>query len=95
MTDATTRTLDARLDPRWVLLDTRPLYTRDSRATVLGVYDLMEEAEAQWKWLSRGVGSHITPDCQRYVILELPLGEAGMAAEVARHDVRRWPKIGP
>jgi hypothetical protein len=86
MTEATT--------PRtWVLLDTRPLYTRDSRATVLGVYDLMEEAEAQWKWLSRGVGSHITPDCQRYVILELPLGEAGMAAEVARHDVRRWPKI--
>ena len=74
MTEATTRRT-------WVLLDTRPLYTRDSRATVLGVYDLMEEAEAQWKWLSRGVGSHITPDCQRYVILELPLGEAGMAAE--------------
>ena len=68
----------------WVLLDTRPLYTGDSRATVLGVYDLMEAAEAQWNWLSRGVGSHITPDCQRYVILELPLGEAGMAAEVAR-----------
>ena len=55
----------------------------------------MEAAEAQWKWLSRGVGSHITPDCQRYVILELPLGEALFAAEVARHDVRRWPKIGP
>jgi len=61
----------------WVLLDTRPLYTGDSRATVLGVYDLMEAAEAQWKWLSRGVGSHITPDCQRYVILELPLGIRG------------------
>ena len=44
----------------------------------------MEAAEAQWKWLSRGVGSHITPDCQRYVILELPLGEALFAAEVAR-----------
>ena len=57
----------------WVLLDTRPMFARDSRATVLGVYDLMEEAEAQWKWLSRGVGSHITPDCQRYVIIELPL----------------------
>ena len=70
MTDATTRRT-------WVLLDTRPLYTRDSRATVLGVYDFMEEAEAQWKWLSRGVGSHITPDCQRYVILELPLGIRG------------------
>ena len=61
----------------WVLLDTRPLYTGDSRATVLGVYDLMEAAEAQWNWLSRGVGSHITPDCQRYVILELPLGIRG------------------
>ena len=61
----------------WVLLDTRPMYTRDSRATVLGVYDLMEAAEAQWNWLSRGVGSHITPDCQRYVILELPLGIRG------------------
>ena len=88
MTEATTRRT-------WVLLDTRPLYTGDSRATVLGVYDLMEAAEAQWKWLSRGVGSHITPDCQRYVILELPLGEALFAAEVASHDVRRWPKIGP
>ena len=58
----------------WAILDTRPQFTRDSRCTVLSVYDLMEEAEAQWNWLSRGVGSHITPDCQRYVILELPLG---------------------
>ena len=58
----------------WAILDTRPQFTGDSRCTVLGVYDLMEEAEAQWKWLTRGVGSHITPDCQRYVILELPLG---------------------
>jgi len=57
----------------WVLLDTRPQFTGDSRATVLEVYDHLEAAEAQWKWLSRGHGSHITPDCQRYVILELPL----------------------
>ena len=58
----------------WAILDTRPQFTRDSRCTVLSVYDNELAAEAQWKWLSRGVGSHITPDCQRYVILELPLG---------------------
>jgi hypothetical protein len=58
----------------WAILDTRPQFTGDSRCTVLSVYDHLMDAEAQWKWLSRGVGSHITPDCQRYVILELPLG---------------------
>ena len=58
----------------WAILDTCPMFTGDSRCTVLGVYDLMEEAEAQWKWLTRVVWLPTPRDCQRYVILELPLG---------------------
>ena len=72
MTEATT--------PRtWALIDTRPFDASTRHATVLGVYDHLYEAEAQWKWQTAQSSSHITLDYQRYVIIELP-----------RAAVHRW-----